>query len=77
MSDDFLEEAHVALVSIDLGDGKDVCAYVVGCSSSEETKALIRGEYESGIPVEIICSKLCSSDAKNLRLRPGEIRPSQ
>ncbi|MDQ8730014.1 hypothetical protein [Bradyrhizobium sp. LHD-71] len=77
MSDDYLEEACVALVSIDLDDSKDVSAYVVGCSSPEETEAIIRQEYGPEIRVEIIVSKLSSSDAKSLRLRPREIRPWQ
>lgn len=77
MSDGYLEEACVALVSIDLEDSKDVSAYVVGCASPEETEALIRQEYEFEMRIEIIVSKLSSSDARNLRLRPREIRPWQ
>ena len=77
MTDDYLEDACVALVSIDLEDGKDVSAYVVGCSSPEEAKALILQEYDSETGVDIIASKLSSSDAKNLKLKAREIRPWQ
>jgi hypothetical protein len=74
MSEEYIDEGCIALVSVDLETVKDLTAYIVGCQNPDEAKALVRQEYDTE-RIEIIASKLSAADARGLKLRPREIRP--
>ncbi|MDQ8731818.1 hypothetical protein [Bradyrhizobium sp. LHD-71] len=75
MTNDFAAEACIALVSVELEHSRDVTTYIVGCQTPDEAKALVLQEYDSEPDIKIFASKLSAADARELQLRPREIRP--
>jgi hypothetical protein len=73
------EEGFVVLVHIPIGGGllpyREV--YLVGCSTSDEAEARIKGLYPSELDIRLYVSPLHASDTKGFRLARNEVRPWQ
>jgi hypothetical protein len=72
-----VEEGFVVLVYILLGGGllpyRNV--YLVGCSTSEEAEASIKGLYPTEPNIGLLVPPLRRGDMKGLKLEPNEVRP--